>query len=525
MVGVSFSRGWILAAVVWVTACGGGGSGGAAGDTAASLNGTAAGKVALSGTITFDLVPNVHGALDYAAVSARPVRGAVVQVLDNAGAVLASGTTDERGGYAVSVPSNTVISVRIKAQMLHTGDAPNWDVSVRDNTASDALYAMDSPSFSSGTAALLARDLHAPSGWDGTQYGTQRVAAPFALLDTIYTNMTKVLSVAPTASFPALRVYWSANNAPSAGNPSLGQIGTTSFEDSAAAGRAIHVLGKADVDTDEYDASVISHEWGHYYQSAFSRDDSPGGSHGSGDLLDRRLAFSEGWGNAWSGIALERSTYTDAGGMGQAGRFELDLTTGPLIHAGWFQEMSIQSIFWNLNRQVGFLPIHRTLSGPFKSGLAVTSIHPFAAAFAAAAPDSESVMSGLLAGQAISASPVDPFGVLETNDGGVPDALPMYGLPALPACVTGEAGSGNKLGRFAYLKFHIANAGNHQITVTGPPASNPDIDIYNAGRIAVGIQDGPTESLTVNLPAGESILAIQDAASPSSRSCFNVSIN
>ena len=74
------------------------------------------------------------------------------------------------------------------------------------------------------------------------------------------------------------------------------------------------MLGKENVDTDEYDASVIAHEWGHYYQSAFSRDDSPGGAHSGGDRLDRRVAFSEGWGNAWSGIALARSNYTDSSG-------------------------------------------------------------------------------------------------------------------------------------------------------------------------------------------------------------------
>jgi hypothetical protein len=54
------------------------------------------------------------------------------------------------------------------------------------------------------------------------------------------------------------------------------------------------LLGKEDVDTDEFDTHVVVHEWGHYFESAVSRSDSPGGNHALGDLLDARLAFGEG---------------------------------------------------------------------------------------------------------------------------------------------------------------------------------------------------------------------------------------
>ncbi|REM28242.1 hypothetical protein DSI31_17690, partial [Mycobacterium tuberculosis] len=99
--------------------------------------------------------------------------------------------------------------------------------------------------------------------------------------------------------------------------------------------------------------------WGHYYQASFSRDDSTGGAHSTNERVDRRLAFSEGWGNGWSGIALGRSNYVDSGGPGQAQGGSLDLTKGPTAtNPGWFSESSIQSIFWNLNQQAGFKPIH-----------------------------------------------------------------------------------------------------------------------------------------------------------------------
>lgn len=504
-----FWRGVACGALVLLGACGGGGGGGGGGT--GGVPGVT--TVTLNGVATFDSVPNSTGALNYSAIAPKPVRGAIVEVLNSASAVLATTTTDASGSYSVSVPSNTAIMVRVKAQLSQSGAGSSWDVSVRDNTQSNAIYAMETPVFSSGVAAGT-RNLNAPSGWGGASYTAPRVAAPFAVLDTVYAAQMKVLAVAPSSVFPPLQVFWSVNNVPASGDPALGQIGTTFFT-SASSGRAIYVLGKENVDTDEYDASVIAHEWGHYYQSAFSRDDSPGGSHSLGDLVDRRLAFSEGWGNAWSGIALDRSNYTDSVGQGQAQGSNIDLSAGVSSNPGWYREASIQSILWNLNKQVGFKPIHDALTGPFKSGLAVTSIHPFTAAFDVAAPGSASVLAGLLVGQSISAAANDPFGIAEANDGGVPRALPMYQAATVglnnSACVTNQAGAGgNKLGSFVYLKFNAPTAKSYTITVVGPTGADPDFVVYSGGQIAQADGLGTSEAATVNLPAGESILVIND---------------
>jgi hypothetical protein len=505
----------LLAALAVLAACGGGGGGGEA---------PAAGTVVVQGTATFDSVPNAaSGRLDYTATTAKPIRSATVELVGADGQVLASGTTGEDGSYALSVSANTAVTLRVRAQLLRSG-SPNWDVTVRDNTASNAIYAIGSDSFSSGSAPSLQRSIHAASGWGGASYSAARAAGPFALLDTIYTNIGKVLSVAPTASFPALRVFWSVNNTNSSGDPAVGQIGTTFFTTSSAGERSIYVLGKADVDTDEYDVSVVSHEWGHYYQSVFSRDDSPGGAHSGPDLLDRRLAFSEGWGNAWSGIALGRSTYADSLNGTQAGGGVLNLSVGPASNPGWFREFSIQSIFWNLEQAAGFAAIHSAMSGPFKTGLAVTSIHPFAVAFANAAPAQTGTLISLLAGQSISTSTTDPFGGSESNNGGVTGATPLYQSSPTSVCVTNQAGSGNRLGHFAYLRFTLASAGAHRITVTGPAGTDPDFQIYQGGLINFSNKTvSGLEDATLTLPAGESVLVLEDAKSTTS--CFAVTIN
>ncbi|MEJ7687136.1 MAG: carboxypeptidase-like regulatory domain-containing protein [Variovorax sp.] len=498
----------------FVTACGGGGGGGGGGGVGLPIAGVPGQQVVLSGTATYDSVPNTTGALAYSAASRKPVRGALVEVVNEASAVLATATTDGNGAYSVSLPSGTPVIVRVKAQLLQGGSGPNWDVSVRDNTQADALYAMETPAFSPSLAAVT-RDVHAPSGWDGTAYTSARVAGPFAILDAIYAAQTKVLSVAPASAFPSLRVFWSVNNLPAPGRAELGQIGTTFFGNRSG-GRVIYVLGKEGVDTDEYDASVVAHEWGHYYQSAFSRDDSPGGGHSLADRLDRRVAFSEGWGNAWSGIALARSNYTDSSGPNQAQGSNLDLNAGAASNPGWFREGSIHSILWKLNSQVGFKSIHDTLTGSFKNTRAVTSIHPFTAAFSVAAPGEAPVFAALLAGQSISPAAGDPFGVSETNNGGVAEALPMYrtavvGTPDPGACVTNQAGAGNKLGNYVYLRFTAPTARTYTITATAPSsAADPDLVVYSGGAIARADDVGASQTLSVALTTGEHVLAVND---------------
>lgn len=508
-----------LVVVVGLGGCGGGGGGG---------GGPPAPSSTLSGTVSYDAVPNVNGGLSYNATVSKPVRGAGVDIVDaQNGAVLASTVTDDNGNYSVQAPGRALVTVRVRAQLARNDTGANWDVTVRDNTQSNALYSMESPSFSPGAAAT--RDLHAPSGWDGSSYSGARVAGPFAILDTVYTAMGKVLSVAPSTAFPSLRVYWSPRNVPARGQVAVGQIGTTSFV-AGTAGAVIYVLGAEGVDTDEYDASVIAHEWGHYYQNSFSRDDSPGGSHDVDELIDQRLAFSEGWGNAWSGIALGRQNYTDSQGPGQRAGVSMDLAATPSGRAGWYREDSVQSILWNLNNRFGFAGIHAAMTGGLRSTPAVTTIHSFAAAYASAQPQLQGDLSSLLVGQSISGA-IDPWGALESNDGGTALVLPLYRQmvgSAATVCVTNQndpAGEGNKLGSFAYLRVTVPNAGSHQISVSGPAGSDPDFYVFAGGRLAASEGLGTSEVASVGLPAGEVVLAVNDANNSSSNTCLNVSIN
>ncbi|MDM0073475.1 hypothetical protein QTH90_03725 [Variovorax sp. J2P1-59] len=514
-----------------VAACGGGG--GAAGQPLPPVNSapnSQGAAVPLRGVVTYDSVPNIGGALAYAETVRKPVRGAVVEALDAASRIVATTRTDVAGAYVVDVPANNSVSLRVRAQLSHEGPSASWEVSVRDNTRSDAIYALEVTDIPIGSAPVT-RDVHAPSGWDGTRYASARVAAPFAMLDTIHDAQAKMLSVVPDAKFVPLRVFWSQHNLPADGNPALGQIGSTHFQRSGPNGPAIYMLGKEDLDTDEYDTSVIAHEWAHYYQANFSRNDSPGGSHSMAESLDARLAFSEGWANAWAGIALDRSDYTDSLGTQQARGLRIDLAAGASSNPGWHREASIQSVLWTLNSRVGFRPIHDAFTGDLKTGPALTSIHSFAAAFGRVAPAHGSQLAELLARERISAALNDPFGEQETNDGGLPGnpgALPLYRPASVggttSVCVSNRRGTGNKLGTHAFLRFTVTSARNHTLHVSGPAAADPDLVVYGGRQLSVARSVGSTETLALRLAAGEHVLALNDFNNSSAATCFAVSI-
>ena len=297
-------------------------------------------------------MPAVAGiGLDYANTRASPARGVTVELVQGA-SVLASTTTDAAGAYSFSVAQNTNVAVRVRAQMIRTG-SPSWDFRVADNTNGDAQYVLDGTAASTGTANST-RNLHAASGWGGSGYTAARSAAPFAILDTVYDAAQFVLTANAATAFPPLVLHWSPNNNPNLGadgepNPATGEIGTSFF----AEGLGIFLLGAENADTEEYDRHVIVHEWGHYFESVFSRSDSIGGPHTRGDQLDFRVAFGEGWGNALSAMVTGQSVYRDVSGPQQSQGFAFDVE-GPFRpgsinqRPGWYSEESVQEILFDL---------------------------------------------------------------------------------------------------------------------------------------------------------------------------------
>ncbi|NTX39378.1 hypothetical protein HUA78_33575 [Myxococcus sp. CA033] len=344
----------------------------------------------LTGRVTYDFVPAIltttptrGGMLAFAQTSVRPVRNATVQVMRGT-TVLGTATTDEDGRYQLTYTAGTGANLTLATLAKTTTPA----IQVEDNTARNAIWAV-SATITGGTTS---RDLHAGHGWTGSSYNpSQRVAAPFAILDSMYTASRAFLAVR-TVPFPPLKVNWSPNNIAernNSGDTSTGQIGTSHFSPSE---NEIYVLGKEGADTDEFDDHVIVHEWGHYFESNLSRSDNPGGQHIGGDVLDPRIAFGEGYGNALSAILLPDPLYVDTSwGAGRQTAFGFDMETAstddPTPSA--FSEFSVMRLLYDIfdassaaeasydQVNIGLGTLYDVLVGPQKTTPALTTIGSF----------------------------------------------------------------------------------------------------------------------------------------------------
>jgi hypothetical protein len=533
-----------------LVACGGGGGSVDFQPTPPPTPPPPGGTVTVSGKVTFDRIPfdtQAGQGLNPTAAIESPARGVVVEVVGSPGnQVLGTTVTDANGNYAVQVASGTSVILRVKAQMLRAGPDSTWDIRVLNNTNGDALYVLDSAVFSSGTADST-RNLRASSGWGTTSYTGTRAAAPFAILDTMYSAIALVLTALPEAPFPALNIYWSTTNKPTLNTFCIddGDIGVTFYSTGGVDGtecdgrvpEGMYVLGDfTQGDTDEFDQHVLAHEFGHYLEANFARSDSIGGEHSDGDKLDLRVAFGEGWGNAFAGMVLNDPIYRDSfGGASSDFSINMEADDTRFGDGGWYSETSIAEILWDAfdaanepgdTVTLGFPPIFTALRGEQRTTDALTSIFSFVSALKSVAPTSSAGLDQLRSAENISGT--NPFGLGETNDGGDPSNLPVYRLiglndPQQPICVRATNGVDNKLGYNKFFRLDLNANATVTIAITGTAdpgtplstaAIDPDVFVYRRGEVVeAGTAQGSTEIISQRpLAAGTYIIEVYDFA-------------
>ncbi|NOY65664.1 MAG: hypothetical protein GXO97_09785 [Nitrospirae bacterium] len=509
---------FIIPILFLTTGCGEGGGGGGSDDSAKAE------EITISGKITFDSVPATVSGLDYSSTTKKPVRGVLVEAIKASdSSILDSTVTDTQGNYSLSVPENTEVIIRIKAQMIQNG-SPSWDFRVVDNTNAKALYVMESSVFNSGTTDISNKNLNASSGWGGTSYTSARVAAPFAILDFIYQALQVILSVDADVNLPQLLINWSPDNIPSPGIKSSGYIGTTHYSFSE---KEIYILGAEDNDTDEYDGHVIVHEFGHYLVHRLGRTDTLGGQHSLTDRLDARVAFDEGFDNALSAIVLGNPDYVDTYGIRQSQGLHMDIEDNDFFGTarGWYSEESIQSIIYDLydtsnesgvdGLSLGFAPLYNVVIKDLKTTSSFTTIFSFIDHLKSRYKGQASVINAinqLLQYEDITDEAADEWDSTEreTNDGGNPYSLPVYtelniNVPET-ICISDEFGTYNKLLDNKYFYFEIIFTGNYKFDVI-PQSVNDDprIRVYLNGSLIKEINsgaDGEPESVTMHLTPG-----------------------
>jgi PKD repeat protein len=542
--------------------------------------------VTISGRISFDRVPFSVAAergLSYPRTFEAPAREVEVELLRaSSSEVLATTSTDAAGNYSLTGPGGTDVFLRAKALSRFVGTAArpaSWDLRVLNNTNGNALYVLDGTVFNSGSADQT-RNLRAATGWGGDFAGVYtgvRASAPFAVLDTLYSAVQLVIAQGdPAAQLVPLEAFWSPNNRPSATfAPAAGDIETTQYiTPGSGFPKGIYVLGAASNDTDEFDQHVIAHEFHHYLEDAVSRADSMGGTHSLDERLDPRVAFSEGFANAFSAMVLQDPAYRDSFGVAQGSDFGFDLENGVSSVPGWYNEASIHGIVWDLydaanepgdTVTLGFGPIYDVLRSELRDGVPLVSLFPFIAAIKqrpgvpAAAVDAR-VEAERLAGTSLGivSTTMDAYATTETHSGVAPLSadlvLPVYtpialNGPAVRVCASSELtvpggaivpGTFNKLGNRRLLRFSVPGGRTLRIRVTCPatdatcaglPQPDPDFVLSRASEFTVAESETPrVEELDVPATAGDYVLEIYDyshvdpSAGRRERTCMTVTI-
>ncbi|MCK6550345.1 hypothetical protein L6R52_31200 [Myxococcota bacterium] len=318
----------------------------------------------VSGAVSFDWVPAVSdeasggASLDYAAIETRAARRVVVEAVQAVGlGKVAETLSDDEGRFSMEIPLGTAVKVRMRAETRATryaadGIAPDvcdgasWEAVVVDNTSRGARYAVDgTQSYSSDAtdANVRARLSYRTGGY------SDRSAAPFTLIDTFVRQLEVVCEGLPDVDLPLLQINWSENNVPSGDDIAAGELGTSFYSQDDDGVSNLYLVGQAEVDTDEYDAHVVAHEMGHFLEDRLYRSDSQGGSHWDGDTLEPATAFSEGFGNAISGMTFDDPVYVDTNGVGQAEGWYFDVSNAPVDDdRGIYSEASAQYLLWSL---------------------------------------------------------------------------------------------------------------------------------------------------------------------------------
>jgi len=543
-------------------------------------------SVTVSGRITFERVPfsTVLGdGLDYTRTFEAPAREVEVELLQSSNqAVLATTTTDADGHYSFTTKPLTDVIVRAKAVTRHTGVAArpaSWDIRVRDNTSADALYVLDGSVFNTGVADQI-RNLKAATGWGGGFAGVYtgvRAAAPFAVLDTIYSAVQFVIAQGDAGvQLPALNAYWSEDNVPADGDFTRGQIGTTAYYPANTGGIApgIYVLGAASNDTDEFDQHIIAHEFQHYLEDTISRTDTVGGSHSLNERLDLRVAFSEGYSNAFSAMVLNDPLYRDSFGTAQGDDFHFSVETTSTSVPGWYNEASVHRIVWDLYDtasdgvdalSIGYAPMHDVFTNELRNDIPLTSLFAFITALKQrnGVPDAQvdtvveaEGVRGTNLG--IVSATMTPYATTETfsgvADGSSDLVLPVYAPIALGGSArlctsssitstTGTVieGSYNKLGNRRFLRFSVPTARSIRITLncpstdadcTGAIVPDPDFVVRRGSSVTYAKSRAPRfEQIDYAAPADDYVLEIYEwshidpaATERRGRTCMTVNI-
>lgn len=278
--------------------------------------------VTVSGTWTFDKVPATASGLNFAGTAPTPMRYCLVGLEDqgNPGVFFSSAYTDISGNYSLPSPQST--NVKIYAFSLVASTSGSVTVVDRASTSTPkTTWSIATPNIAVGTLNVTG------SSWNVPDSATH-VNGAFNIADVVFTIQIAVVGLNPSAQFGAATIQFS---------PSF-YTGTSYFQGSTG-----YIKGDRTTDSDDFDDTVIAHEYSHYLQTTFSRSDNIGGTHSLNQIIDPRLALAEGQATFMGNTFMGTPVYIDTS---FAGAFTIDLRSAPTTNPGYWNEISVSKIFW-----------------------------------------------------------------------------------------------------------------------------------------------------------------------------------
>ncbi len=260
-----------------------------------------------------------------------PIRIADVEVFDDqTEQVLATGSTDSTGNFAINVVDSQTRDVVIRVKS--TSDyIPSSRIKVTSWTTAQP-YALESPMFA-GHDPGSDIDMGTVTGtWDGA-------GQPFNLFDSMLNVVIFVHAFEGNdpGGYAQLEGRWAE-----------GVGGDNAFYN-----------GRVNIgDNHIYDDTVIEHEAGHWTNGRFSRDDNPGGTHYINVCpADPRLAYGEGVASWYSNatrdyLGLTPQSHLHVVTTGQPGSGNLSFSynvEGPSYYcAGPEHEITVNAVLWDM---------------------------------------------------------------------------------------------------------------------------------------------------------------------------------
>ena len=312
---------WSVLLFLFLVSCNNGGSG--AGPIGKSGSGT---SVTVSGRVWYE--DRIFDHTGFTGKVLTPVRDAVLEVVRASDLeVLVVGSTGTDGSYELTFSNSGAAGVYIS--VLATD--PDHRVSVENG--SGVMYAIRSSTIDDSTGGPFMADLTATM---------EDAGGVFNILDVFLEGAS--FTQALVGDFPPpVTAIWSP-----------GSCDGTYFD---PLGHSIRILGGCEADSDEYDDTVLLHEYAHFLAAQYSRDDSPGGVHFLDDhSQDIRLSWSEGWGNFFPAAVREDPLYVDTVGNVANIAFEIEELTSPMTELSLLgeravyttNEVSVAAMLWDI---------------------------------------------------------------------------------------------------------------------------------------------------------------------------------